>query len=230
MSVRKSSVLVSIVVMLLACPTSASARSLWDILGYIHELSGPGPFNGYMITGEVFCLSGASTKSFRPCMPDRRDVRLYVTLERGEWDDNPNPRFTGNTDLDTFQAIVYVPLQNAVRSGRPVLLWLDAGVGLGLYRFSDTAVQDPPLWRVSIPFRLRFTPSEAFASKLQDRPRLRTALRAFTYHVGFDYLPEGFSNRSFNGPADFSTDSDVLRTNALTFDVLVFVQALRMRN
>ncbi len=230
-----------ILVMLLATPLPAAAGDIWDIIAYIHELSGPGPFHhagGPLgIYGfEVFCRDDDGSPS-PVCTTERRDVRFYALLELGWLNDKPrddNPiRFDGNVFLRTYQLVAYVPGQKiaGVRSIPGLANGLDLGAGFGLYHFTGAAVTEESLWRISIPLRARFTPSEFWANSdyLQraDRRRLRALLRSVTYQVGFDILPQSFSNRDFRGPETYAPSGHALWTNALVVDAFVVVDAFR---
>jgi hypothetical protein len=216
MRVRLPGLLVCALVVLLGSASPASAD--WeDIIAYLQGMSGPGPYNGVVFSGELACF-GRDKKQAGPCL-SRNGVRAYVVLEKGWWNDDPNPNFAGNTYIHTYQAVTYFPI------GR--LRAVDLGAGFGLYRISGASVQDPPLWRASIPLRARVVPSEFFADRLTDRARLRAALRSITYHVGWDWIPEGFSTTSFF-VRPTSTMTTRLR-NALTIDLFVFVDALVRR-
>jgi hypothetical protein len=227
--------------MLLATPLPAAAGDIWDIIAYIHELSGPGPFHhagGPLgIYGfEVFCRDDDGSPS-PVCTTERRDVRFYALLELGWLNDKPrddNPiRFDGNVFLRTYQLVAYVPGQKiaGLRSIPGLANGLDLGAGFGLYHFTGAAVTEESLWRISIPLRARFTPSEFWANSdyLQrtDRRRLRALLRSVTYQVGFDILPQSFSNRDFRGPETYAPSGHALWTNALVVDAFVVIDAFR---
>jgi len=241
MSVWRKGLAPWILVMLLATPLPAAAGDIWDIIAYIHELSGPGPFHhagGPLgIYGfEVFCRDDDGSPS-PVCTTERRDVRFYALLELGWLNDKPrddNPiRFDGNVFLRTYQLVAYVPGQKiaGLRSIPGLANGLDLGAGFGLYHFTGAAVTEESLWRISIPLRARFTPSEFWANSdyLQhaDRRRLRALLRSVTYQVGFDILPQSFSNRDFRGPETYAPSGHALWTNALVVDAFVVVDAFR---
>ena len=241
MSVWRKGLAPWILVMLLATPLPAAAGDIWDIIAYIHELSGPGPFHhagGPLgIYGfEVFCRDDDGSPS-PVCTTERKDVRFYALLELGWLNDKPrddNPiRFDGNVFLRTYQLVAYVPGQKiaGLRSIPGLANGLDLGAGFGLYHFTGAAVTEESLWRISIPLRARFTPSEFWANsdylRSPDRRRLRALLRSVTYQVGFDILPQSFSNRDFRGPETYAPSGHALWTNALVVDAFVVVDAFR---
>ena len=189
MSVWRKGLAPWILVMLLATPLPAAAGDIWDIIAYIHELSGPGPFHhagGPLgIYGfEVFCRDDDGSPS-PVCTTERKDVRFYALLELGWLNDKPrddNPiRFDGNVFLRTYQLVAYVPGQKiaGLRSIPGLANGLDLGAGFGLYHFTGAAVTEESLWRISIPLRARFTPSEFWAnSDYLQRRRSTAAARA----------------------------------------------------
>jgi hypothetical protein len=217
MSVRLPGLLVCAFVVLLGFASPASADWWEDIIAYLQGMSGPGPYNGYVLSAELACF-GRDRNQAGPCR-SRESVRAYIVLEKGWWnDDIENPNFVGNTYIHAYQFITYFPIEK--------LRAVDLGAGFGLYRISGAAVQDPPLWRATIPLRVRVVPSEFFADKLTNHPKGRAWLSAFTYHIGWDWIPEGFSNTTFFGPPDYDPDDHALFTNAFTIDVVRFVDGL----
>jgi hypothetical protein len=218
----RSGLRVLVIGIILACvswPVPASAGALEDIIAYLQGMSGPGPYNGLVLSGEIACF-GRDRRAIGPCR-SRDGVKTYVVLEKGWWNDKPNPNFVGNAYVHTYSVVAYVPV--------PKVRGLDIGAGFGVYRISGAAIQDPPLWRTSIPIRIRAVPSEFFASKLEDHPQLRAVLRSITYHFGWDILPQGFEPDSFFGPPGYVPEEHALRTNALTVDAFVLIDAIARR-
>jgi hypothetical protein len=216
MTARLPSLLVCALVVLLGFASPASAQWLEDMIAYLQGMSGPGPYNGQVLSAELACF-GRDRNQVGPCR-SRESVRAYIVLEKSWWNDKPNPNFVGNTYIHAYQFITYFPIEK--------LRAVDLGAGFGLYRISGASVQDPPLWRATIPLRVRVVPSEFFADKLTDRAKLRAVLRALTYHIGWDWIPEGFSNTTFFGPPDYDPDDHALFTNAFTIDVFALVDGL----
>jgi hypothetical protein len=215
-----------------------AAAADWDIIAWLQEMSGPGPFHHgakgvSVFTLELQCIDD-DTSPFKRCLPDRTNVKSYILLETSWFNDHPNPenpnKFDGNVYLRTYQIITY--LQGQKVAGLNKVSWLargmDLGIGGGAYHFTGAAVDNGSLWRFSMPVRIRFTPAQSMfsANRLQNRQKLRMALRAITYHVGWDVLPEGFSNTSFKGPANYAPSGHALWTTALVIDPLVLFEGL----
>ncbi len=187
-----------------------------DFIGWLHEMSGPGPYNGNVITGEI--ASVGPTSQIGPSR-SRDGVRFYLVLEAGWWNDKADdPDFPGNAYIHTYQLIAYFPIQK--------LRAVDLGAGFGFYRITGSDIQDPPLWRATIPLRVRLVPPEAFPGIRNASPRLRATLRSISYHIGFDVIPQGFSTTSFNGPPGFEPGERALWTHALVIDPIVLFDGL----
>jgi hypothetical protein len=230
MNRRKKGLFVCLFVMLLGWPQPAQARDIWDVIAYLHELSGPGPFNGGVVALEVFCREAGSPVG--ACTGERDAVSAYGVVEYAHWDDDPNPRFTGNVAIESLQGILYVH----GHSVPGIKEWKRAtgisfGAGLGFYRIHGSGVQEGSLTRFSIPLRLRVTPNELF--HCPDRPRTvsrkRLALNAISYHIGLDILPQGFSETAFVASPPYSSGAHAQWTNALVVDILGLVTAVTHR-
>ena len=191
-----------VVLLVLACSTFVPASaSAWGI-EWLDQLTGPGPFVGVRIDGRALCwladdvLQGPGaappSRRVRPawdpqCLRDGRsagefadnadEMRAYLSLEAA-WLDSaknemfPTLRFDPRTEVRLF-------------SFRPALMvrafrWVDAGVAVGLNRFSGPALVSSFNW-VSVQPRVVLTP---FANS-----RSRVA-RALEYRLDVAYIPE----------------------------------------
>ena len=208
-------------------PQLAGAASVSDYMAYLQGLSGPGPFDGGLLSTELWCIPAKERGQPPFCTRGRAKVR--IVLEAGWWDDRPKPDFQGNVYLRTYQVIGYVPLSNIVRSDRAWLSPFELGAGVGLYRFSGAGVGESAGWYGSVPLRFRVTPIE-FASEQwrKAHPRLYRVLRAGQFRAGVDYLPGEFSQDDFQGaPASYREDSHWLGTYGPVLDLTMVVDALR---
>ena len=203
---RKPSVLLLVLLASLFAPTQALA---WGI-EWLDKLSGPGPFAGFRIDGRVVCWTARDTDTVgaaraddtivRPawdptCLRDGRfrgfetnqsgvrlatdvdEMRAYISIEAAWLESAKNDmygrlRFDPRTEVRLF-------------SFRPALMfrafrWVDAGVAVGLNRFSGPALTSSFHW-VSVQPRVVLTP---FANS-----RSRVA-RALEYRADVVYIPQ----------------------------------------
>ncbi len=196
-----------ILALMIATPAHAIRWLTW-----IDELSGPGPFDGYVLTGEVLCVGtltdddvqrlrsgGDGTLThIRWCEPDRQNTAMALVVEFGRWSDKNRPggRYEGLTQLTVGEVIAYFPLHRvfgkAVRPN-PWSRSVELGAGLGFFAFSGSTVQENEWWRAAIPLRVRFMPSELFFSQSDSRSRAerlrRRLLQALQIRAGFDFIP-----------------------------------------
>ena len=190
----------------ISAPGSALA---WGI-EWLDQLTGPGPFAGFRIDGRAVCWTAgdsdvvgspsANETTVRPawdptCLRDGRfrgfetnqsgvrvatdvdEMRAYISLEAAWLESAKNEmfgrlRFDPRTEVRLF-------------SFRPALMfrafrWVDAGVAVGINRFSGPALTSSFNW-VSLQPRVVLTP---FANS-----RSRVA-RALEYRVDVVYIPQ----------------------------------------
>jgi hypothetical protein len=223
---------VIVAAVLLATSAPAHARGPW---GWLDKLSGPGPFYpgvpGFSFTP---CAVGQEP-SLTPCFPTEKplELKFYASIEIADWHADANQDFTRDVNLFTLQGVFYVPLINLPKVGKfgPMHAF-DVGAGIGMYRFSGAGVKDSSgqegghRSRVSIPLRLRITPSELAASRFKSK-KWRHVLSGFYFRVGFDGLPGSFDEDDFVAPADYAVESSFLDTGAVVIDVFRIYEGFR---
>jgi hypothetical protein len=142
----------------LLLPVRASAQS--DILDWLEQLSGPGPFHGYFMSASsrVFCTidDGGGTVA-RWCFDDTSDkIRSVMTAEFAFASSDSNIRFADATTeaQNTLPVHATRVLVNYQYRFHPMV---DLGVGVGAIIFSgeDFTNQTHP---VLTPLTLTFTP------------------------------------------------------------------------
>lgn len=228
------------VVMLLGVLIAGAARpaeaSRW--WGWLDKLSGPGPFRPEFPLLAVDCAIG-NEGNLRFCLPkpDKPlDLKLYVTVEIAKWKapGDPNGSFKKDVNLFATQGVVYLPLANLSKDSNTSRLHVaDVGVGLGVFWFSGEGVKDSSgnegglRTRLTVPVRLKITPSELFAPELNKKLRWRLALSGIYVRTGFDGVPGAFSDKDFFGPAGYRSESSFLGTYGLEIDALRIIQAIR---
>ena len=166
-------------------------------LEWLDHLSGPGPFVGFKIDARALCfLSGQPTAPnqatvappWNPtCLRDglRTDdrrvnsqlLRAYISLDAAWLSSSKNDLFGGlrfdpRTEVDLF-------------AFRPAVMfrafpWVDAGLAVGINRFSGPALASSFNW-VSLQPRVVFTPFAASSSNVA---------RALEYRVDVVFIPE----------------------------------------
>ena len=173
-------------------PPSASA---WGI-EWLDQLTGPGPFVGVKIDARALCwlsaggpgaADGVATMADAACLRDGRrenavnvidELRAYISVEAAWLSSSKNEmfptlRFDPRTEVDLF-------------AFRPAVMfrafsWVDAGLAVGLNRFSGPALLDESFTWVSVQPRVVFTP---FANS-----RSRVA-RAMEFRTDVVFIPE----------------------------------------
>lgn len=212
----------------LAAPNPALANK-W--FGWLEDLSGPGPFRGNTLRFDLVCvgrlhepavkdkpeliraLSGdddaareaAARKLTQAtwCRANRTNVKASIGYEQGWWDAEDSPRYSGTVNLQTYLAIVFVPVRAPfLAPGQPdetALRAFEAGVGVGGYRMSGSAVNDSSYWRLTVPFRTRLFPSELLPPNPKNRfvRIVQYIVRPVSVYGGWDYLPGELPSSQF---------------------------------
>ena len=225
-----------------AWPAPAHANK-W--LAWLAELSGPGPFKGPTISGEIYCWSNrteaevAATASGMPggCRLDKDDSRFTLDFEVSALDDRP-VRYVGDTTLLAGRALFYAPLRLGAQGSRTrrAMQTMSVGAGLGLYRLEgDTLARDRVILPV-MPLRLKFRPLEAIIVLASDDTARATTrdvngwrhfFRAIEYRVGADFtLTEP-------NPADFvkavpDQRREFIKTMSIQIDAVGLCMALNV--
>lgn len=196
-NVRKASVLAVFLFAGVFLPAEARA---WGI-EWLDHLTGPGPFVGVKIDARALCWLGGSgpggsdgvaTMADGACLRDGRrenavnvidELRAYVSVEAAWLSSSRNEmfpalRFDPRTEVDLF-------------AFRPAVMfrafsWVDAGLAIGVNRFSGEALLDESFTWVSVQPRVVFAP---FASS-----RSRVA-RALEFRTDLVFIPESVRDK-----------------------------------
>ena len=208
--------LIIFVVAVALWPAPAHA-SFWS---WLEELSGPGPFRGYMFSFTVACVSDDTLKA---CPVSHDDTRQTIVVRFG--------RFHSNEDRPRFKDL---PVSDADNRGEvhvmPVSgLWmfrlhrsLEAGSGIGFMRVSGDGFD--AFSKVSLtPLSATFTP---FALS-EDLAKSRWA---YVLRVELDtsYFPQGFSGTDFNNSrTTFDSGPEFLTRAGFVLDFGALVSATR---
>jgi hypothetical protein len=180
----------------LASALAPSPAWAWG-LEWLDNLSGPGPFVGFKIDARALCwLSGQPTAPGQDAVAppwdptcvrdglrsdDRRVssqlLRAYISVEAAWSSSSKNDvfgglRFDPRTEVDLF-------------AFRPAVMfrafpWVDAGLAVGINRFSGPALASSFNW-VSLQPRVVFTPFAASGSRVAN---------ALEYRVDVVFIPE----------------------------------------
>jgi hypothetical protein len=174
-------------VAILATWPSTAHASFWS---WLEELSGPGPFGGYMFSFTVACVRDDTLKA---CPVGNEDTRQTIVVRLG--------RFTSKADRPRFKDL---PASDADNQGdvhvMPVSgLWLfrlhrslEAGPGIGFMRVSGNGFD--AFSKVSLtPLSATFTP---FALN-KDLAKSRWAY-VVRLELDTSYFPQGFNGTDFN--------------------------------
>jgi hypothetical protein len=163
-------------------------------LEWLDHLSGPGPFVGFKIDARALCWLGAGQPNtpvtvappWHPrCVRDGREsergdvdaMRAYISLEAA-WLSSAKNEMFGSLRFDTRTEVDLASFRPAVMFR--AFPWVDAGLVVGINRFSGPALTSSFTW-VSLQPRVVFTP---FADS-----RSRVA-RAMEYRVDVVFIPE----------------------------------------
>ena len=183
---RRNRFVIVLVVMLSAIvPAPASA---WGI-EWLDELTGPGPFVGFKVDARALCwlsgqpnAAGATTVApawnptcvrdgLRDGRGDADEMRAYLSVEAAWSSSAKNEmfgrlRFDPRTEVDLF-------------SFRPAVMfrafrWVDAGLAVGVNRFSGPALLENGFTWVSVQPRVVFTPFANSQSRVARAMEFRT--------------------------------------------------------
>jgi hypothetical protein len=121
---------------------SYAASGFW---AWLEELSGPGPFHGWGVSGPVFCTRDGHVVTCRSRGPSEYPKRLiFVSVGRLGSDDNV--RFKDEADTPDRREVHVLQLSGAYMFRlHPAV---DAGLGAGTMRFSGDGFN--PVWRLTL--------------------------------------------------------------------------------
>ena len=211
---------------LLALTARPASAGLGDWLGWLEELSGPGPFHGPTVSiDRLACWSSPAEGGpvervpfgdrTDPCRNgsdrDRRQVRAYLSVELARF---RSARNVLAPEPEADDAQVGLTRINALVFAR-VVQGVEVGGGLGINRFSGegAAGQDFGFTRLTLPLRVRVRPGMWVA------PESRWS-RLVHFSVGFDHLPSTFDAADFGQQGSFREEGESLATAYIGFDVL----------
>jgi len=210
MTTRRIRWAVPVFALLLVACVPRDALAFW---GWIEDLSGPGPFWGYQFSFDrLFCvmksgdggeagwthISGGDGANAVACMSDTDRVRAFMSVEYTDVKSGETDQFPHAVAWRGLRPIVFYRLHESI----------DAGVGLGLNRFSGTGFG---FWRFSVPIRARF-----YAPGLKSGSRWR----AINLAVQADFLPQKITTTDFLAPAGPDMGNEVVPSVFLNVDVL----------
>lgn len=210
MTTRRTWWAVPALVVLLVAGAPRDALAFW---GIFERLSGPGPFWGYQFSFDrLFCfmkagdthqagwthITGGDDSKAVACMADTDDVRAFLSVEYTDVKSGENDKFPHAVAWRGLRPIVFYRLHESI----------DAGVGLGLNRFSGAGFG---FSRFSVPIRARF-----YAPGLKSGSKWR----AINLAVQADFLPQKFTTTDFLAPPGPDMGNEVVPSVFLNVDVL----------
>jgi hypothetical protein len=214
-TVQKARLIIFVVAVAL-WPAPAHA-SFWS---WLEELSGPGPFRGYMFSFTVACVRDGTPKA---CPVNHEDTRQTIVVRFGRFhskEDRPRFKDLPASDADNQGEVHVMPVSG---------LWmfrlhrsLEAGPGIGFMRVSGDGFD--AFSKVSLtPLSATFTP---FALS-EDLAKSRWA---YVLRVELDtsYFPQGFNGTDFNNRrTTFDSGPEFLTRAGLVLDVGALYSATR---
>jgi hypothetical protein len=220
-----------------ASPRPASA----NILRWIDELSGPGPFKGWVIEGRVVCWGAppkpepgapkpteaeepvAGIGGKLPCLvrriPENSRRRYSLNVEAGKlWAKDNHLEY--NRELTEDERRVKLTPVQVTFYWQP-LRGLELGHGAGVFFFYGNDGLFERFTRFVIePLRVDLRPFDLAIRDPQSRDRLSSKLlRMITLRQSVVLLPKGFTAADFNATGSFRTEREVLPSYSLLFDI-----------
>ena len=199
-------------------PTHAQAANGW--WAWLEELSGPGPFRGYMFSFTVACVQDDRLKA---CPAGNADTRQTIVVRFGRFhskEDRPRFKDLPASDGDNQGEVHVMPVSG---------LWLfrlhrslEAGPGIGFMRVSGNGFD--AFSKISLtPLSATFTP---FALS-ED---LSKSQWAYVVRLELDtsYFPQGFKGADFNNSrTNFDSGPEFLTRAGFVLDLGALVGATR---
>jgi hypothetical protein len=188
------------------CPAVAQA-SIWS---WLEELSGPGPFSGYMFSFTVPCKDPKGVR-WSDCNLGTDNLPQTIVVRAGRYNSNGRTRFKdlAGTPFDDRRDVHVVPLS---------VLWVfhphrsfGAGVGAGFMHVSGDGFDG--FSKVSLtPLSVTFTPLAVFSNNRW----------AYVLRLEFDHslFPQGFKGADFNNAVTtFDSGPELLTRTGIVFDL-----------
>jgi len=191
--------------------------SFW---AWLEELSGPGPFSGYVLSGPVLCeRDGKLVPCWRPipkniseAEADTYRPKRLVVLSVGSLDSDHRVRFKDEQQTPDKREVNVLQVSGLYmfRLHRA----LDAGLGAGVMRFSGEGF-DPLLRFTLVPASLSFRPLA-----VSDRYKDRWFAHFVRLELETSFVTEGFTAAEFgNSTSTFSAGRELLTRGALVLDL-----------
>lgn len=184
----------------------SAAHASW--LSWLEELSGPGPFRGYMVSFTIACIRNDGVKA---CPVGDNESRQTVVVRLGRLNSEGKPRFKDlrDTPFDDRRDVHAVPVS---------VLWmfrvhrsLEIGPGAGFMHVSGDGFDGFS--------KLSLTPLSASFTPLALRS---TKWWAYILRVEFDssFFPQGFDAKDFqNGRTTFDSGPEFLTRTGVVIDL-----------
>lgn len=200
-------------------------RESFAILGWIEQLSGPGPFPRatqwpvdrlVCVTdeGSVVTWFSGEMNGRVDCERDDPDgISGFLSFEFARGKSSENILFPDSMNeqhqvtLLSYKGVGYYRVHSSV----------DAGIGIGLNRFSGEDFDT--FYRVSVPLRLRFVPAGFFDGG--------TRFRWIYLTVQGDVILGTFESADFGAPPGWSESNDFIPSAFIGIDLLGAVRSLR---
>jgi hypothetical protein len=211
---------------LLLWPNAAFAAKGW--WGWLEELSGPGPFRGYVVSFPVLCVrDGELIPCYKELPPNstaedaakfRPKRMIYVSV--GSLGSDNHLRFKDLPDTPENRREVNVLQVSGLYMFRlhPAV---DVGAGAGTMRLSGMSHDDfDPIWRFTlVPATVAVRPF-ALVNQWKDN-RWAGLVRG---ELETSFVTQGFTAEEFGAPAStFKTGPEFLTRAAVVIDLGVFV-------
>jgi hypothetical protein len=201
---------VCVLVAMMAQPHRVEARGLDDLWDVLDNLSGPGPFSGWFVTGKVACWEDGEKKVTKALSnPNPTDLCLYLEFHRLHADAKaPYPRVNATIPA----AGLSVPLNRFFEVG--------ASVGRAYFKVPDSEDLGATNWVVTP--RLVIKPLRIFG-RWKDNPRAGFLQMQYRPMVRFGDI----NGANFGAPPEtFSSGTEVLWRSGsyVVFDIF---EALR---
>jgi len=200
---------------------SAAYAGFW---AWLEELSGPGPFYGYVLSSPILCVRDGQLvpcwKSVPPKISEE-EARKYrpkrlVYLSVGRLGSGDNLRFKDLPDTPENRSEVNVLQVSGLYMFRlhPAL---DAGFGAGTLRFSGENDDDfKPVWRFAL------IPVSVSVRPLSLVPQWKDRWFAYLVRGEFEtsFVTSGFTAKQFgNSTSSFSSGAEFLTRAAVVIDL-----------
>jgi hypothetical protein len=204
-------------------PSAAFAAKGW--WGWLEELSGPGPFRGFVVSVPLICVSDGEVV---PCSqkirtrvpepePEKRRPKRMIMVSVGSLGSDDHLRFKDLPDTPENRREVNVLQVSGLYMFRlhPAV---DVGAGAGTMRLSGDGFD--PIWRFTlVPANVAVRPF-ALVNQWKDS-KWAGIIRG---ELETSFVTEGFTAEQFGTPAStFRTGPEFLTRAAVVIDVGVFV-------